>query len=82
MPGLKLNTQHLELKRKKQLPLLIVNMVSRITVNQVFGMMSDDDFAYLVEYEPDTISSLCNALSIELQENKENESISNRRNLC
>ena len=57
-------------------------MVSKITVNQVFGMMSDDDFAYLVEYEPETISSLCNALSIELQERLENESTSNRRNLC
>jgi hypothetical protein len=48
-------------------------MVSKITVNQVFGMMSDDDFAYLVEYEPETISSLCNALSIELQEQRENQ---------
>ena len=46
-------------------------MVSKITVNQVFTMMSDDDFAYLMEYEPETLSSLCNALSIELQEKKE-----------
>ena len=57
-------------------------MVSKITVNQVFTMMSDDDFAYLMEYEPETLSSLCNALSIELQEKLENEGTSNRRNLC
>lgn len=44
--------------------------------------MSDNDFAYMMEYEPGTIMSLCNALSIELQESKENESTSNRRNLC
>ena len=57
-------------------------MVSKLSVLQVMQIMSDDDFTYLMEYEPDTINSLCNALSIELQENKENESISNRRNLC
>ncbi len=33
--------------------------------------MSDDDFSYLMEYEPDTINALCNSLSIELQEEKE-----------
>ncbi len=44
--------------------------------------MTEDDFSYLMEYEPDTILSLCNALSIELQEAKEDESISDRRNLC
>lgn len=44
--------------------------------------MSDNDFAYMMEYEPDTVMSLCNALSVELQESKENESTSNRRNLC
>jgi len=57
-------------------------MVSKITVNQVFTMMSDDDFAYLMEFEPETLSNLCNALSIELQEELENEGTSNRRNLC
>jgi hypothetical protein len=57
-------------------------MVSKLSVLQVMQIMSDDDFTYLMEYEPDTINSLCNALSIELQENKEDESISNRRNLC
>ena len=44
--------------------------------------MSDDDFSYLMEYEPDTINALCNSLSIELQEKKEDENITNRRNLC
>ena len=57
-------------------------MVSKLTVEQVFQIMSDDDFAYLNEYEPETLISLCNALSIEYQEKLENESISNRGNLC
>jgi len=57
-------------------------MVSKLSVLQVMQIMSEDDFTYLMEYEPDTILSLCNALSIELQELKENESTSNRRNLC
>ena len=46
-------------------------MVSKLTVEQVFQVMSEDDFAYLNEYEPETLYSLCNALSIELQEKKE-----------
>jgi hypothetical protein len=57
-------------------------MVSKLTVEQVFQIMSDNDFAYLNEYEPETLISLCNALSIEYQEKLENESISNRGNLC
>ena len=46
-------------------------MVSKLSVLQVMQIMSDDDFSYLMEYEPNTISSLCNALSIELQEARE-----------
>jgi hypothetical protein len=57
-------------------------MVSKLTTSQVFKMMSDNDFIYLMEFEPETLSSLCNALSIELQEKLENEGTSNRRNLC
>lgn len=57
-------------------------MVSKLSVLQVMQIMSDDDFSYLMEYEPDTINALCNSLSIELQEKKEDESTSNRRNLC
>jgi hypothetical protein len=57
-------------------------MVSKLSVLQVVQMMSDNDFIYLIEYEPDTISSLCNALSIELQELKEDEGTNNRRNMC
>jgi len=57
-------------------------MVSKLSVLQVMQMMSDDDFIYLIEYEPDTISALCNALSIELQELKEDEGTNNRRNMC
>ena len=57
-------------------------MVSKLSVLQFLQMMSDDDFIYLIEYEPDTLSALCNALSIELQELKEDEGTNNRRNMC
>ena len=46
-------------------------MVSKLSVLQVIQIMSDDDFSYLMEFEPNTINSLCNALSVELQEIKE-----------
>jgi len=57
-------------------------MVSKLSVLQVMQIMSDDDFSFLMEYEPKQILSLCNALSVELQEAREDESISDRRNLC
>ena len=59
-------------------------MVSKLSVLQVIQIMSDDDFSYLMEYEPDTVASLCNALSIELQESKEiyYENPSDRRGMC
>ena len=84
MNGLNQNIQILEkqLKRKNQPNHVLVSMVSKLSVLQVMQIMSDDDFMYLMEYEPDTVSSLCNALSIELQESREDESTSNRRNLC
>ena len=84
MNGLNQNTQILEkqLKRKNPHNHVLVSMVSKLSVLQVMQIMSDDDFMYLIEYEPDTVSSLCNALSIELQEAREDESTSNRRNLC
>ena len=84
MNGLNQNTQILkkQLKRKNPHNHVLVSMVSKLSVLQVMQIMSDDDFMYLMEYEPDTVSSLCNALSIELQESREDESTSNRRNLC
>jgi hypothetical protein len=84
MNGLNQNTQISEkqLKRNPQPNHVLVSMVSKLSVLQVMQIMSDDDFLYLMEYEPDTVSSLCNALSIELQEAREDESTSNRRNLC
>ena len=84
MNGLNQNTQILEkqLKRKNPHNHVLVSMVSKLSVLQVMQIMSDDDFMYLMEYEPNTVSSLCNALSIELQESREDESTSNRRNLC
>ena len=57
-------------------------MVSKLSVLQVIQIMSDDDFSFIMEYQPNQISSLCNALSIELQETREDESTSNRRNMC
>jgi len=84
MNGLNQNTQILEkqLKRKNPHNHVLVSMVSKLSVLQVMQIMSDDDFMYLMEYEPNTVLSLCNALSIELQESREDESTSNRRNLC
>jgi len=73
MNGLNQNTQILEkqLKRKNPHNHVLVSMVSKLSVLQVMQIMSDDDFMYLMEFEPDTILSLCNALSIELQEARE-----------
>ena len=48
------------------------NMVSKITVFQILNLMTDDDFEFLQENNPSSMLSLCNALSIELQELKEN----------
>jgi hypothetical protein len=84
MNGLNQNTRHTEmlLNRKKPHNHVLVSMVSKLSVLQVMQIMSDDDFSFLMEYEPKQISSLCNALSVELQEAREDESISDRRNLC
>lgn len=73
MNGLNQNIQILEkqLKRKNPHNHDLVSMVSKLSVLQVMQVMTEDDFMYLMEYEPDTVSSLCNALSIELQEAKE-----------
>ena len=63
------------LKRKNHYNHVLVTMVSNLSVLQVIQMMTDDDFLYFSEYEPDTILSLCSALSIELQKNKEQLSV-------
>tara|TARA_B110000977_G_C10893073_1_gene422204 strand:+ start:258 stop:422 length:165 start_codon:yes stop_codon:yes gene_type:complete len=47
-------------------------MVSKLTVLQVLNLMTDEDFSFLQENEPASMLSLCNALSIEIQELKEN----------
>jgi hypothetical protein len=84
MNGLKQITHHTEvlLNQKKHPNHVLVSMVSKLSVLQVMQIMSDDDFSFLMEYEPKQILSLCNALSVELQEAREDESISDRRNLC
>lgn len=56
-------------------------MISKLSVREVFRIMGEDDLAYLMEYDPQTLNSLCNALSIELQEEIENENSSNRGKL-
>tara|TARA_R110000803_G_scaffold199645_1_gene263760 strand:+ start:89 stop:334 length:246 start_codon:yes stop_codon:yes gene_type:complete len=74
MNGLNQNTHHIGTHRKVKNPhsLGLVSMVSKLSVLQVMQMMTDDDFAFLQEYEPSTLSALCSSLSIELQEKKEN----------
>lgn len=57
-------------------------MASKLSVLQVMQIMTDDDFSYLMEYEPSTLDALCSSLSIELQETIENEDISNRGSMC
>jgi hypothetical protein len=75
--GLNLSTQTLEmlLKRKSHHNHVLVTMVSNLSVLQVIQMMTDDDFLYFHEFEPNTIPNLCSALSIELQKKKEEPSI-------
>ncbi len=33
-------------------------------------MMSDDDFAYLMDFSPESVDNMCISLTIELLENK------------
>lgn len=46
-------------------------MVSNLTMTQAFEMMSDDDLAYITIYEPSAMKSMCNMLSIEYQQELE-----------
>ena len=69
-------------KRKNPHSHVLVTMVSKLSVLQVMQIMSDDDFSYMMENEPETVVSLCNASSIELQEAKQYENTSYRRNMC
>lgn len=45
-------------------------MESSFTTYQILQMMSDDDFAYLADYNPESIDNMCVSLTIELLESK------------
>lgn len=68
--GLKQNTQHSVPKRKNQLNHVLVSMTGSFTSYQILQMMSDDDFAYLIDFSPESVDNMCISLTIELLENK------------
>jgi len=68
--GLKQNTHHFVLKRKNQLNHVLVSMTGSFTSYQILQMMSDDDFAYLMDFSPESVDNMCISLTIELLENK------------
>ena len=45
-----------------------MSTVGNFTALQVLQMMNDDDFAYLVEFNPDSINHMCISLTVELLE--------------
>jgi len=58
------------LKRKNQLNHVLVSMTGSFTSYQILQMMSDDDFAYLMDFSPESVDNMCISLTIELLENK------------
>ncbi len=68
--GLKQNTHHSVLKRKNQLNHVLVSMTGSFSSYQILQMMSDDDFAYLMDFSPESVDNMCISLTIELLENK------------
>ncbi len=68
--GLKQNTQHSVPKRKNQRNHVLVSMTGSFTSYQILQMMSDDDFAYLMDFSPESVDNMCISLTIELLENK------------
>lgn len=48
-------------------------MENSFTAYQILQMMSDDDFAYLADYSPESIDSMCISLTIELLGKKKNK---------
>ena len=41
-------------------------MTGNFTAYQLLQMMTDDDFAYLVNYSPESVDSMCVTLTVEL----------------
>ena len=73
--GLSHNTQHLEPKRKNQPnPNLVI-----IKSSDVLNMLDDNSMEFL-SYQD--LRGLCILATLDLQLERENESTSNRRNLC
>jgi hypothetical protein len=46
-------------------------MTGSFSAYQLITMMSDDDFAYLMDYSPEAVNQMCIALSIELAEKEQ-----------
>ena len=45
-------------------------MTGSLSTYQLLQMMSDDDFAYLTDYSPESIDHMCISLTVELLGNK------------
>ena len=45
-------------------------MENSFSTYQILQMMSDDDFAYLADYNPESVDNMCISLTIELLEGK------------
>ena len=71
--GLKQNTLHSALRRKSQPNHDLVTMTGNFTAYQLLQMMTDDDFAYLVDYSPESVDSMCITLTVELLGEKKKE---------
>jgi hypothetical protein len=46
-------------------------MTGNFTAYQLLQMMSDDDFAYLMDYSPESVDQMCISLTVELLEKAE-----------
>jgi hypothetical protein len=68
--GLKHNTLHSVLKKERYPNQSLVSMGSSFSTYQILQMMSDDDFAYLADYNPESVDNMCISLTIELLEGK------------
>ena len=66
MHGLKQNILHSAPRRRNQPNHDLVIMTGNFTAYQLLQMMTDDDFAYLVDYSPESVDSMCVTLTVEL----------------
>ena len=66
MHGLKQNILHSAPRRKNQHNHVLVSMTGSFTSYQILQMMSDDDFAYLMDFSPESVDNMCISLTVEL----------------